>query len=846
MERQPVNINLRSKDNNTNSFFDRPRRAVEPVAHTPPLEEKRDLEIKQDSKFIVKAFDKIIDVSLLMIFFGFPLFFTGLSSQGIIFEKQIYFYFWLLLGLVAWTAKGVTVGEMNIRRTPLDLPIIGFWLAYLLATIFSIDRWHSFWGAFADPSRGLMSVTAIIIGYYLIFSNFNNSRRRIMTGAVVAAGTIISIWTLLAILNIKFLPDSVAQYAPVSLSGSMLGLAIIISALIPLLAVTILKIGESMSNDTGKKKIGKRVLTIFLLLVLALNLFLILALYNFIPWLALFIGIVVFLVFILSQIVRPASSWTWLPMVIFVAVMAISLVGVVSIAKINFSEVRPLDSNTSMTIAKESLKNKALLGSGPATYGYDFSLFRPQEFNNNMFYNLRFLQGTGVVFESISTTGAVGTFFLIILMLSFLSVEIYLIAKEKEKNKLMSLGIFSTAMILLISAVTTKIEGTVLIMSILLGILALATTLKESNSEEKYLGLSLKASPKFALALAFVFMIVSAGVAFVFVFLGKIYIADVYAGRASRVTIENKEDAVNFMGKAIQYYGQEGKYYTQLGQYYMILANDEAMKGQDQRDVNKIQQYINSSVAASNIAKDMQKNDVGTIEAVAQVYENTGLYVPDSYNLSMDNYQKGLELEPHNPSFYVKIGQIKLALASSKTDQNEKKQLINEASDMFSKAIAEKSDLAEAQYQLSITQSALGQADAAIESGKKAVVANSQNTDYIVNLARLLQNRGTGSDMKDAEQLYKAIIDQNDSNVNGHFYLGLLYEKEKNKQGAKEQYNKVITLLPANNDDTKKQLQKMISNIDAGVENTPQSLGLTPPSDAATDNSSAAPVVPAQ
>ena len=651
-----------------------------------------------------------------------------------------------------------------------------------------------------------------------------------MVTAFVASGTVILIWTLLAILNIKFLPDALAQYAPVSLSGSMLGVSIIISALVPLLTVAILKIGESISS-ASEKKTGRRFLAVILLLILVLDLFLLVALYNFIPLLALFIGIVVFLVFILSQIVRPASSWAWLPMVVFVAVMAIamalSMIGPVSLAKINFAEIKPLDFNTSWTIAKGSLENKALLGSGPATYGYDFSLYRPQSFNGNMFYNLRFLQATGMVMEAISTVGAIGTFFLVILILSFLSVEIYLIAKEKEKNKLMSLGLFSTALIFLVGAITTKIEGTVLILAVLLGILALAAALKESNSEEKYLSLSLKASPKFALALAFMFMVVSAGVAFIFVFLGTLYVADVYAGKASHATGAKADDAINYMGQAIRLNNREGKYYIQLGQYYMILANAETMKGADQRDADKIKQYINASITASNIGKNMTPNDVGTVESVAQIYENTGLYVSDSYNLAADNYRRGLELEPHNPNFFVKIGQIDLALAAGKTDPNEKKKLVQDAEGMFSKAVAEKKDLAEAQYQLSIAQSSLGENDAAIESGKQAITSNSSNADYVISLGRMLENRGTDSDMKDAEQLFKAVTAQNDQSVNGHFYLGLLYEKEKNKQGAKAEYQKVISLLPAGNDDTRSQLQKMVSNVDAGIENTPQSLGLS-------------------
>lgn len=818
MER-PVNINLRTPEA-MRSLADRPRMEIPsgPQGFYPEQEKAR-----KDSTFITKSFDRVINISLFMLFFGFPLFFTGLTFQGIIFEKQIYFYLWLLLGLVAWAAKGVTTGEMNIRRTPLDIPIVAFWLVYLLSTVFSVDKWHSFWGGFADPSRGFMNITALVIAYYLILSHFSARRFRLMFSAFVASGLVVSLWTTLAIMNIRFLPDSLAQYAPISLSGSVLGVAMMISALIPLITVSILKIAETETMNGLKR----RALLAILLVGLALDLFLTLALYNFIPWLALFVGIVIFLIFILSQIVRPSARWTWLPMALFVVVMAVRMIGVVPIARINFAEVKPLDWDMSMVVAKDALKDKTILGSGPATFGYDFSLYRPQEFNNNMFYNLRFLQGTGVFMEALPTIGAAGTFFLAILLLSFASYAFYMLSREKEKNKLMTLGLFSSAAIFLVGAAATKVEGTILVIATLLGIMTLAIAMRESRSEEKYLSLSLKASPKFALALAFVFMVISAGVAFLFVFLGKIYMADFYAGRAGKVTAENKENTVIDMAQAIRLYPKEGRYYGQLGQYYMVLANAEALKGEQERDVEKIKQYLNSSIAATNIGKDMMASDVSSIETLAAIYENGGYYVLDSYNMAVDNYKKALELEPHNPAYYVKIGQIKMALAGMEKDADKKKQAVEEARDMFTKATVEKADLPDGYYNLSLAENALGDNDAAIEAGKKAVTLATTNGDYIMSLARIMEVRGKDDDMKTAEQLFKAVIASNDSNINAHFYLGMLYEKQKNKNGAKDEYNKVASLLPDNNNETKKQLQKMVANVEAGIENTPQSLGLT-------------------
>jgi cytochrome c-type biogenesis protein CcmH/NrfG len=806
--------------------FARSREEARPVydAPAPPLENTLDEKEARDKKFIVKVLDKIIGFSIFAVFFGLPLFFTGLTFQGIVFEKQLYFYFWLLLGLVSWTAKGVILGELDIRKTPLDVPIIGFWLVYMLATIFSIDRWHSFWGGFGDPSRGFMNITALIISYYFIFSNFNKKRLNLILGAIAGSGFILIPWTFLAVRGIKFLPDSLAQYSPLSLVGSISGLGVLFSSLVPILTVVILKVADS----DGISKLFRRLLVGFLVLTLILDLLLISALYSFISWPGLFSGVAIFLIFVLAKIVRPKLSWTWLPMVIFIAIMVLRMIGEVSIVKVNLPiEVSP-NYQISWDIATSSLKNKFFLGSGPATYGYDFSMNRPQDFNLNAFYNLRFFQGTGIVFEALPTIGGIGTFLLIIGILSFVSLEFYLLAREKEKNKLLSLGIFTAVVIMLIDIFSIRAEGPVLIFAALLAFVSLAVVLYESETQEKYLSLSLKAAPKYALALAFLFMVVSAGVAFLFVFIGKIYAGDVYAGMAEREVSTNQENSILKMSKAIKLYDKESKYYGQLGQYYMILANKEAVKSEKERDLQKIQQFLNYSIAATRQSSDLAKNDINSVEILAQIYENAGLYVVDSLNLASGAYNRGLELDPHNPSYYLKLGQIKISLASTKKDEQERKQLIKEADELFQKAVDEKNNFDAGHYQLSLTQNALGNIDRAIEEGLKAVQINPQNQDYLVSLARIYTSRGKEDDLKNAEQIWKAVISRNDNDIAAHFYLGTLYEKKKDKNGAKQEYQKVDSLLVGDNAaETKKQIEKMISNLDRGIENTPESLGLT-------------------
>jgi len=96
--------------------------------------EKKEDEIPNSGKF-TKLFDFLITFSLGALFFGLPLFFSGVTFQGLAFDKQMYFYFWIILALVFWVIKGIILGEMKIRRTPLDIPIIIFLLTGLFLHI---------------------------------------------------------------------------------------------------------------------------------------------------------------------------------------------------------------------------------------------------------------------------------------------------------------------------------------------------------------------------------------------------------------------------------------------------------------------------------------------------------------------------------------------------------------------------------------------------------------------------------------------------------------------------------------------------------------------------------------
>ncbi|MCK9379223.1 MAG: hypothetical protein M0P97_03740, partial [Candidatus Moranbacteria bacterium] len=591
-ERASKNIEkfVTSAESNASNYFP-PKNKV--VQNAPASEMKKESREKSNpNRFFGNILDKVIGFAIFMIFLGVPLFFAGITFQGTAFEKQIYFYFWLLLGLVAWLAKSIKTGEMKIRKTPLDIPILLFWITYLLSMLFSVDRWHSFWGFFGDPSRGFLGVTAFVVAYYFFFSHITKDRLKLILSAIIASGTIVSLWTIARLLDWQIFPSVIAENTPASLIGSFSGLNVFMGVFIILAVGAVLKIASSEEM----KKTNRIILMSVLFVTIILGAVAFVLLQGFTFWPAILAGSGIFSLYAFSRVIKIPIHWIWLPMASFALFLAIFMVGNMNLSRVSLPAEVSLSYKMSWDIIKGGLKENAIIGSGPATYGYAFSKFKPQDFNLNQFYDVRFYQGSGLFLEAVPTIGILGTIIFLLLMFSYLSVSFYLISREKDKNKTISLAFFSASVALILNILFFKASGPIIVIGFLASVMALISIILESDAKLDYFNLSLKASPKYALSLAFVFVVLSSAIVFSFVYLGKIFASDALAGMAVKESDVNREDAVVKMQRSIQLNPKEGRYYTRLGQEYLILANQQAIGKDAKNNADAITNYLRNSI----------------------------------------------------------------------------------------------------------------------------------------------------------------------------------------------------------------------------------------------------------
>jgi O-antigen ligase len=159
---------------------------------------------------------------------------------------------------------------------------------------------------------------------------------------------------------------------------------------------------------------------------------------------------VVILAFTFSRSTKLNTKWLMLPMIILVFAVLFQF--------INFPvdlglpvEVSP-NYTSSWQITKGALAEKPILGSGPGTFGFDYSKFKPETINDSIFWNVRFDRAVSEVMTILATTGILGTVAWLVLMGIFIFVIVSRLARShSDANWLLGVGLFSGFVLLFVA-----------------------------------------------------------------------------------------------------------------------------------------------------------------------------------------------------------------------------------------------------------------------------------------------------------------------------------------------------------------------------------------------------------
>ncbi|MBI5122886.1 O-antigen ligase family protein [Candidatus Roizmanbacteria bacterium] len=138
--------------------------------------------------------DQIIQFFYSLLFFVTPIFMSKDTSELFEFNKMLFIYVATVLIAFFWLLKMVVHKKIILKKTPLDIPIIFFFLSQLISTIFSLDRHTSIFGYYGRFNGGLISTLSYIILYFAFVSNNLNVEKTLK--AILASSLLVILWAI--------------------------------------------------------------------------------------------------------------------------------------------------------------------------------------------------------------------------------------------------------------------------------------------------------------------------------------------------------------------------------------------------------------------------------------------------------------------------------------------------------------------------------------------------------------------------------------------------------------------------------------------------------------------------
>jgi len=760
-----------------------------------------------------KVLDRIISLIICAGAFLIPIFFLPITTDIVEFNKQYLLYFFTIVGIFLWIVKGLIDKKLTIRRTPFDLPFLFVFVFLLISTLLSKNRILSFWGDVNSLSNAFVPMVFYFLFYFLILNNVHSLKQVIkVLSFFVGSGVISALYFInqsLSLVSLSNLP--VPRWVIASDLPTHYGYFLVIVLMI-LFAIVMTKKKSFWSVGNILGILGGLVIFTALLMLGFKSV-----------WIITAIAIFLLLVFTLSKIEEIAIPWISIAFGIMILSILFILLGTPSFLVASLPTEVALSPGVSWTITTASLSENLksfLLGSGPSTFVYDFSAFRPEAFNSNFAWSLRFNRPHDTVLNILVANGVLGALswiglFLVVIGTFFVmwftkSVKL----KKKVISKMSDMmqisgefdgdyphslfaGLISAWLVLFVSMffITFTTVHWLLFFSLLALTFLVGTGF--SNKEIKTFTLSLKTMPQYTLISSFINILVFAVILVLAVFLGRFYGAEVYRANSTKYTaVGNHTKAASAMFKAISLNPNYAKYYLELSSAYIGMATVESQK--EAPDGQRVANLVASAVNQAREATRLAPNDASAWDFLASMYVTARPLTSNANTFIISSLEKAIELEKTNPRLY-------LDLARARSANND----LQGAREALELSIKLKPNYILAYTSLTQLDEAENKINEAIEHASVAAALSQTDPSLLFNLGRLYYNRAQTDDLARAEQLFVEAIRLNPNYADALWSLAVLYERQGKLNDALQLYKMVEQLNP-NNQGVKDKINRLL------------------------------------
>lgn len=744
---------------------------------------------------IARLADIVSFVFIILSVLLLPIFLDRSLINFYIIPKQYVLGACTLVMLLLWSVKMVITRKLTYRKSILDWPLLLLLGLGLVASVFSVNIYDSFWG------RGEYFVLNFVflffsVLYYVLLINQIDSRARwqwVLNTLVLVGGITIALFIIKSMFNPGWLNAwwGSAIWNSVDPSNSVFGLWMVV--------IFVLSAGQLIKKELSA---GNSVFN-FLVALLSLVGLTFLG-FNFLWWVVL-AGLVL-LLFLGVSFIKEARLW-WLS--VLFAVLVMTAIFIIFGPPKSFQSsvpteislgVRPSWDFTSSAVLS-GVKN-FLVGTGLGTFNVDFSRFRSVNFNmDSVAWSLRFSQPFNSFFAFLAEGGLLSTLVLMFIFLFVLGHVFFVWYKMRLEGMLRSLTLdlawkkndirldvflVVIAWVILSAGLFVVFYGPVMwwLWWLLLALSISGVSFINQNiiSVKEW---EMEETPQYSLSFSFLMIVVIAAVIMITIWGARFYSAEISYAAAARSS--DVKTAERNLVAAISRRDSVDNYHALLAQAYLLEAGN--LSKVDKPDAQAISTLVAQAVNEAKRATDLSPNSVAIWENLATMYENAAMLVPEARDWVTKSLLKAKELEPSNPILAWRLGNNYSILNKWE-----------DASKSYQEAISLKPDYVGAYVSLANVYEQNKQLDKAIDLYKIILPRVSNQVDLLYNFGRLLYNRNAVNDRADAEKLWLRAVGIEPKYSNALYSLGLLYEGRGDKATALQYYYKVKDLNPDNKD----------------------------------------------
>ena len=709
--------------------------------------------------------------------------------------KQAFLIVLSALALFGWSLHVYRQRAWDRRKGWLIWTPMIVLVGVIISAIMSQSGYIAWIGAGAQGFTAVLPFMAMVFVYAMVMHIGENKvvQRRVVCASMIGV-LVVMIYGALEYFGVSLLPSNIG-YAGLSLTGTFESM-MILGSLMSVTAAGVFATADKPKTDTWAPNIQWRwVLLVLGALNILLTIFFIMVSDRWASEVVLLVGSAALVGLGLYSPRKFASpSRMFLPMGLMVFAMFMLIFSSPFVGRIP-AEVAPnLASGWEIGVA--TLNADGLFGSGPGTWLYDFTRFKPETFNDGQFWQVNFDHASSHMLTLFATWGIVPTVLLLVFFGWVIITMFDALILRKSREGWQTIAVLSSVWLGLLAS--RFVYSSDVVIELMFWVF---TGLLVANIAPHTQKLRFDKSERASLATSFA--VVVTGILFVFSLMASTQwiLGEVAISNAAEVQdkVPASDEFVNAVGRAVKINNWNAGYYRALA--FAHLQRVDALAEDVEANADLIVEGAGFAQSTARRAIELEPLDTRGHQLLGEIYSSLRSVISGADELALVEFKVSAELDPANPLSQIRLARALLrsvdVVNSLEGDDDARGELVlallADAETAIDEAARLRPNYAPTFYTRTLMLDRQGRLEEAIEQ-MKPLVANTPKDAVLRFELGVLQLRADHKDL--ALKDFQIASQLAPTYANARWYLVALYEETGELEAAINELEALNTLNP--------------------------------------------------